>query len=127
MTSWCRANILAEPPVSVVDKNLDKRGPRKVAEAYLQYLYSPEAQEIAAKHFYRPADKAVYAKSASHFPKLNLFMVKDVYGNWEKNPGYPPGRRRLVRPALSEMSAVGESRPPFSRARTWTGWTLLPL
>ena len=60
-------SILAEPPVTVVDKVVDKRGTRKVAEAYLEYLYSPEGQEIAGKNFYRPRDPAVAAKYAKQF------------------------------------------------------------
>jgi sulfate/thiosulfate transport system substrate-binding protein len=77
-------SIQAEPPVSVVDKVVDKKGTRKVAEAYLQYLYTPEAQELAAKHFYRPTDKAVFAKYAQQFAKLNLFTVKEVFGDWRQ-------------------------------------------
>lgn len=77
-------SILAEPTVSVVDKVVDKRGTRKVAEAYLNYLYTPEGQEIAARNFYRPRDPAVAAKYASSFPKLNLFTIDDVFGGWTK-------------------------------------------
>jgi sulfate/thiosulfate-binding protein len=77
-------SIQAEPPVSVVDKVVDKRGTRKVAEAYLQYLYSPEAQEIAARHFYRPTDKVVWAKHEKEFAKVNVFTVKDVFGDWKQ-------------------------------------------
>ena len=77
-------SILAEPPVSVVDKTVDKRGTRKVAEAYLEYLYSPEAQEIAAKHYYRPRDAKVAAKYAKQFAKVNLITIDDVFGGWDK-------------------------------------------
>ena len=77
-------SILAEPPVSLVDKYVDKHGTRKVAEAYLDYLYSPEAQEIAAKHYYRPRDLKVAAKYGGQFAKLNLITVDDVFGGWEK-------------------------------------------
>jgi sulfate transport system substrate-binding protein len=77
-------SIQAEPPVSVVDKVVDKKGTRKVAEAYLQYLYSPEAQEIMAKHFYRPSDKAVLAKYEKQFAKVNQFTVKEVFGDWQQ-------------------------------------------
>jgi sulfate/thiosulfate-binding protein len=76
-------SILAEPPVSVVDKVVDKRGTRKVAEAYLQYLYSAEGQDIAARNFYRPIDPQVAAKYQKQFPKINLFTVNDV-GGWQK-------------------------------------------
>ncbi len=77
-------SILAEPPVSVVDKVVDKRGTRKVAEAYLRYLYSPEGQEIIAKNFYRPRDPAVAAKYAAQFPRLPLVTVGEVFGGWTK-------------------------------------------
>ena len=78
-------SILAEPAVSVVDKNVDKKGTRAVAEAYLQYLYTEEGQDIAGKHFYRPAvsDKAK-AKYAKQFPKLNLFTIDAAFGGWNK-------------------------------------------
>lgn len=77
-------SILAEPPVSVVDKVVDKRGTRAVATAYLEYLYSTEGQEIAARNFYRPIDPAVAAKYAANFPKINLFTIDDVFGGWAK-------------------------------------------
>ena len=77
-------SILAEPPVSVVDKVVDAHGTRKVAEEYLKYLYSPEAQEIAAKHFYRPRDPAVAAKYAKQFPTLSLVTIDAVFGGWTK-------------------------------------------
>jgi len=77
-------SILAEPPVSVVDKVVDKRGTRKVAEAYLKYLYSPEGQEIAAKDGYRPRDAAVAAKHAGKFPQLSMFTVDEAFGGWQK-------------------------------------------
>jgi len=76
--------ILAEPPVAVVDTNVDKHGTRDVAVAYLQYLYSPEGQEVAARNYYRPRDPAILAKYASQFPALQLFTVKDLFGDWEK-------------------------------------------
>jgi sulfate transport system substrate-binding protein len=75
-------SILAEPPVAVVDKVVDKRGTRKVAEAYLQYLYTPEGQEIAARNYYRPIDPKVAAKYAKNFPALKLFTVDDTFGGW---------------------------------------------
>ena len=77
-------SILAEPPVSVVDKVVDKKGTRKVAQAYLEYLYSPEGQEIAAKHYYRPRDEKVAAKYAKQFGKVNLITIDQVFGGWEK-------------------------------------------
>jgi len=78
-------SILAEPPVAVVDKVVDKHGTRKVAEAYLQYLYSPEGQEIAAKNYYRPRDPQVAAKYASQFPQVNLFTIADpIFDGWQK-------------------------------------------
>jgi len=77
-------SILAEPPVAVVDKVVDKRGTRAVATAYLEYLYSPEGQEIAARNFYRPIDPAVAAKYAAKFPKISLFTIDEVFGGWTK-------------------------------------------
>lgn len=77
-------SILAEPPVTVVDKNVDKHGTRKVAEAYLEYLYSTEGQEIAAKNFYRPTDEKVARRYAQQFPKLNLITIDEVFGGWTK-------------------------------------------
>jgi sulfate transport system substrate-binding protein len=76
-------SILAEPPVSVVDKVVDKRGTRKVAEAYLKFLYTDEGQEIIAKNFYRPINPAIAAKYASKFSKLNLVTIAD-FGGWTK-------------------------------------------
>jgi len=77
-------SILAEPPVAVVDKVVDKRGTRAVATAYLEYLYSPEGQEIAARNFYRPTDPAIAAKYAAKFPTISLFTIDDVFGGWTK-------------------------------------------
>jgi sulfate/thiosulfate transport system substrate-binding protein len=77
-------SILAEPPVSVVDSVVDKKGTRAIAEAYLQYLYTPEGQEIAARNFYRPRLDAVAKKYASTFPKIKLFTLADIVGDWHK-------------------------------------------
>jgi sulfate transport system substrate-binding protein len=76
--------ILAENPVSVVDKVVDRRGTRKQAEAYLKFLWSDEAQEIAAKHNLRPRNAKVLAKYTKDFPKLNTFTVDQVFGGWKK-------------------------------------------
>jgi sulfate transport system substrate-binding protein len=76
-------SILAEPPVAVVDKNVDRRKTRAVAEAYLQYLYSPEGQEIAAKHHYRPRDAKVAAKYQGQFASLKLFTIDEAFGGWQ--------------------------------------------
>jgi sulfate transport system substrate-binding protein len=76
-------SILAEPTVAVVDKNVDKHGTRKVAEEYLKYLYSEEGQDIAGKHFYRPAvSEKAKAKYAPQFPKLTLFTIDQAFGGW---------------------------------------------
>ncbi|MDB6083003.1 MAG: hypothetical protein JWN43_884 [Gammaproteobacteria bacterium] len=75
-------SILAEPPVSIVDKVVDKHGTRKVAEEYLRYLYSKEGQEIAARHFYRPRDPEVAAKYASQFPQIELVTIDAAFGGW---------------------------------------------
>ncbi len=77
-------SILAEPPVAVVDKVVDKRGTRQEAQAYLEYLYSPEGQDLAGKHFYRPIDPKVAAKYSKQFPKINLFTIDEVFGGWTK-------------------------------------------
>jgi len=77
-------SILAEPTVSVVDKVVDKRGTRAVAQAYLEYLYSEEGQEIAAKNFYRAHSPAVVAKYDSQFPKISLFTIDELFGGWQK-------------------------------------------
>ena len=77
-------SILAEPPVTVVDKVVDRRGTRKIAEAYLQHLYSDEGQEIAGKHYYRPTNEKIAAKYASQFPKVKLLTVDEIAGGWTK-------------------------------------------
>ncbi|MDP3844238.1 MAG: sulfate ABC transporter substrate-binding protein [Oxalobacteraceae bacterium] len=77
-------SILAEPPVAVVDKVVDKRGARKVAEAYLQYLNTEEGQDIAAKNYYRPTSGAAVKKYAAQYPKVKLFAIDDVAGGWDK-------------------------------------------
>ncbi len=75
-------SILAEPAVTVVDKTVDKRGTRPVAQAYLEYLYSDEGQDLAGKHFYRPISDKAIAKYAKQFPKLNLFTIDQAFGGW---------------------------------------------
>ncbi len=77
-------SILAEPPVSIVDKVVDKHGTRKVAEEYLRYLYSREGQEIVAKHFYRPRDPQIAAKYAKQFPSIALVTIDGEFGGWTK-------------------------------------------
>jgi sulfate transport system substrate-binding protein len=77
-------SILAEPPVSVVDKVVDKRGTRAVATAYLEYLYSTEGQEIAAQNYYRPVDAKVAAKYAKTFAPVKLFTIDAEFGGWDK-------------------------------------------
>jgi sulfate transport system substrate-binding protein len=79
-----KQSILAEPPVAVVDKVVDKRGTRRVADAYLQFLYSVEGQHIIAKHYYRPINAEIGGKYAVQFPKVNLFTINDVFGGWAK-------------------------------------------
>ncbi|HEU4621388.1 MAG TPA: sulfate ABC transporter substrate-binding protein [Burkholderiaceae bacterium] len=75
-------SILAEPPVAVVDKVADKRGTTAVAKAYLEFLYTPQGQELAAKHYYRPRDKAAAAKYAGQFPAVKLFTINEVFSSW---------------------------------------------
>jgi sulfate/thiosulfate transport system substrate-binding protein len=98
-------SILAEPPVAVVDKVAAKKGTRAVADAYLQFLYTPEGQEIAAKNHYRPRDEKIAARYASRFAKVQLFTIDDAFGGWQKaqkthfadggtfDQIYQPGRR----------------------------------
>ncbi|MBR0261530.1 MAG: sulfate ABC transporter substrate-binding protein [Selenomonadaceae bacterium] len=77
-------SILAEPSVALVDKVVDKKGTRELAEEYLKYLYSPEGQEIAAQNFYRPRDEEILEKYQEIFEPLTLFTVDDVFGSWVK-------------------------------------------
>jgi sulfate/thiosulfate transport system substrate-binding protein len=76
-------SILAEPPVTVVDKNANRHGTAAVAKAYLEYLYSPEGQEIAAGHFYRPRLKEIAVKHQNLFPRVELFTIDEVFGSWQ--------------------------------------------
>jgi len=77
-------SILAEPPVAVVDKVVEKRGTRLTAQAYLDYLYSEEGQQIAARHYYRPTHPTVAGQYARQFPKLKLLTIDDTFGGWQK-------------------------------------------
>ena len=74
---------MAEPPVTVIDKVVDRRGTRKVAEAYLRYLYTPEGQDIVARNFYRPRAEDIAQKYASQFPAMKLVTIDDTFGGWE--------------------------------------------
>jgi len=78
------SSILAEPPVALVDVNVDRHGTRKVAEAYLKYLYTDAGQEIAAKNFYRPRSQAVLARYKDKFPDIKFFTITDVAGTWKE-------------------------------------------
>ncbi|WP_439608016.1 sulfate ABC transporter substrate-binding protein [Hydrogenophaga sp.] len=77
-------SILAEPAVTVVDRNVDKKGTRAVAQAYLEYLYTEEAQDIIGKNFYRPTSAKAQAKYAKQLPRLNLFKIEEAFGGWEQ-------------------------------------------
>jgi sulfate/thiosulfate transport system substrate-binding protein len=77
-------SILAEPPVAVVDAVADRHGTRALAQAYLEYLFTPEAQDIAARHYYRPRDGAVARKYAASFPQVRLVTIDEVFGGWQK-------------------------------------------
>jgi len=77
-------SILAEPPVTVVDKNVDRKGTRKLAEAYLNFLYTEEAQDLIGKNFYRPISAKAQSKYAKQLPKLNLFTIDQAFGGWER-------------------------------------------
>jgi sulfate transport system substrate-binding protein len=76
-------SILAEPPVAVIDKTVDRRGTRAVATEYLRYWYTPEAQEIAARHYYRPRDPEVLAKYGKQFADVKLVTIDDAFGGWQ--------------------------------------------
>jgi sulfate/thiosulfate-binding protein len=78
------SSILAEPPVAVVDKIAGRHGTKPVAQAYLEFLYTPEGQEIVARHYFRPRLKAVAEKHAAQFPRLNLFTIDQAFGGWAK-------------------------------------------
>ncbi|MBL8642983.1 MAG: sulfate ABC transporter substrate-binding protein, partial [Rhodospirillaceae bacterium] len=77
-------SILAEPSVALVDKNVDANGTRALAEAYLNFLYTPQAQNIIAKNFYRPRAKEAYAAATITFPNITLFTIDEVFGGWRK-------------------------------------------
>jgi sulfate transport system substrate-binding protein len=77
-------SILAEPPVTVVDKNVDRKGTRAIATAYLEYLYTDEGQDIAGKNFYRPRSPKAQAKYSKQLPKINLFTIEEAFGGWTK-------------------------------------------
>lgn len=77
-------SILAQPSVALIDKIVDKKGTRSIAEAYLRYLYSEEGQEIAAKHFYRPTNSTIAKKYVDQFPVIELFKINDAFGDWKK-------------------------------------------
>lgn len=77
-------SIRAEPPVALVDANVDKHGTRPVAEAYLRYLYTPEGQDICARHYYRPVDPAVANKYRKLFPCVKMFTIDEMFGGWQQ-------------------------------------------
>jgi sulfate/thiosulfate transport system substrate-binding protein len=77
-------SILAEPTVTVVDKVVDRKGTRKIAEEYLKFLYTPEGQDIAGKHFYRPRSKEAADKYAHQFSKVELITIDEIFGGWQK-------------------------------------------
>jgi sulfate transport system substrate-binding protein len=77
-------SILAEPPVAVVDKTVDRRGTRAAAEEYLKYLYTPEGQELVARHYFRPRSQEVAAKYTERFPNVPMFTIDDMFGGWTK-------------------------------------------
>ena len=77
-------SVLAEPPVALVDAVVDRKGTRMVAEAYLDYLYTPEGQDIVARNFFRPTDATVIERYAEQFPAMRLFTVDAAFGGWEQ-------------------------------------------
>ncbi len=76
-------SILAEPPVTIVDKNVDRKGTREVAQAYLEFLYTDDAQRLAGKHYYRPSNPTIAAEFADRVPAVNLFGIDEVFGGWK--------------------------------------------
>jgi sulfate transport system substrate-binding protein len=76
--------ILAEPPVAVIDKNVDRKGTREIAEAYVQYLYSDEAQRLAAKHFYRPSNPEIAKEFANQFAQSEIIKIDEIFGGWSE-------------------------------------------
>ena len=77
-------SIVADPPVAIVEKVVDKHGTRDLAEGYLKYLYEPEGQQLVAKHFYRPTDPKILAEHEATYPKLELFTIDEIFGGWSK-------------------------------------------
>jgi sulfate/thiosulfate transport system substrate-binding protein len=77
-------SILAEPPVTLIDRNARRKGTLAVAQAYLEYLYSDEGQDIAGKHFYRPRSEKAAAKYATQFTQVRLITIDDVFGGWQQ-------------------------------------------
>ena len=130
-------SILAEPPVAVVDKVVDKKGTRAAAEAYLQFLYTPEAQEIAARHHYRPRDGKIAAKYAATFATVKLFTIDEAFGGWQNaqkahfadggtfdqiyRPGHGDARTLLA------MASVVARRSVLPGFRLTMGFTLFYL
>ena len=109
-----RCRILAEPPVAVVDRNVDRKGTRAVAQEYLKFLYTEEGQDIIGKNLYRPAvSQKAQAKYAKQFPKLNLFTIDQAFGGWAKARQRALRRRRQLRPDLHAQA--GEPLRPWKR------------
>ena len=106
-------SILAEPPVAVVDKVVDKKGTRKVAEAYLRYLYTPQAQDIIAKHYYRPRNPQVAARYKARFPNVKLFTIDRNFGGWAKGAGHPFQRRRRCSTRFSKAPSASRTSTAF--------------
>ena len=77
-------SILAEPPVTLIDKNVERKGTREVAQSYLENLYSDDAQRLAAKHFYRPSNPDIAAEFSDQFPQIELVTIDEVFGGWSK-------------------------------------------
>jgi sulfate/thiosulfate transport system substrate-binding protein len=104
-------SILAEPPVALVDAVVDRKGTRGVAEAYLQYLYNPEGQDIVARNFFRPRDQGIAQTYAAQFPKVRLFTIDDVFGGWRQAQ-----ERHFNDGGIYDRIFVAESAAPASPA-----------
>ena len=110
-------SILTEPPVAIVDKIVDQRGTRAVAEAYLKGLYAPEAQDLIGQLHYRPRNLDALKKYSADLPAIPFFTIDETYGGWTKAQTHLLRRRRRVRPDLQAHEISRTARPARLRAR----------
>ena len=119
-------SVLAEPPVAFMDSMVDRKGTRAVAEAYLDFLYAPEGQDIVARNFFRPTDAATAQRYAEQFPPMRLFTVDKVFGGWAQGASGALRRRRRLRPAIRGCgrgaARTDRRRPRHARHRGSSSW-----